>query len=180
MPFGFKRTEIPEVVLVRPEVFGDDRGFFMETYKYTDFLEFGIEGCFLQDNQSTSAAKGTLRGLHYQKEPGAQAKLVRVIKGSIFDVAVDIRRDSPSFGKWVSVKLSAGNKEMLYIPKGFAHGYCTLEDNTEGIYKCSDVYSPELERGIIWNDPAIGINWPVDDPVLSDKDRALPSLEEAG
>jgi len=179
MPFRFKKMEIPDVILIEPEVFGDERGFFMETYKDTDFAEFGIKKRFVQDNHSRSAAKGVLRGLHFQQRPMVQAKLVRVVRGSVFDVAVDIRKKSPTYGKWVSATLSAKNKAMLYIPEGFAHGFCTLEEGTEVVYKCTNVYSAEHDRGVRWDDPAINIAWPVKDPVLSGKDRALPLLAEA-
>ncbi|MBD3426525.1 MAG: dTDP-4-dehydrorhamnose 3,5-epimerase [Candidatus Omnitrophica bacterium] len=179
MPFEFTRLEIPEVVLISPRVFEDSRGFFMETYKHTDFAGAGINDRFLQDNHSRSFEKGTLRGLHYQAEPRSQAKLIRVVRGSIFDVAVDIRPGSPACGRWVSAVLTDRGKEMLYIPRGFAHGFCTLEEDTEVIYKCSDVYSPEHERGIIWDDAAMSIEWPVEDPTLSERDSCWPGLEEA-
>ncbi len=178
MPFNFKRLEIPGVILIEPTVLSDERGFFMEAYKYTDFAEFGIKERFVQDNHSKSVTKDVLRGLHFQKEPMEQAKLVRAIAGSIFDVAVDIRKNSPTYGKWISALLSAENKKMLYIPEGFAHGFCTLEDNTEVIYKCSDIYSAEYERGIIWNDKDINIQWPITNPVLSPKDQNWPFLKE--
>ncbi|MFC1549118.1 dTDP-4-dehydrorhamnose 3,5-epimerase [Candidatus Omnitrophota bacterium] len=178
MPFHFKKLEIPDVLLIGPKVFEDERGFFVETYKYTDFAESGLNERFVQDNHSRSIQGGTLRGLHYQGDPKAQAKLIRVVKGSIFDVAVDIRPGSDTYGKWVSATLSADSKEMMYIPKGFAHGFCTLEDDTEIIYKCSEAYSPEHDRGIIWNDPTIGINWPTSDPVLSERDKNWPSIEK--
>ena len=178
MPFEFKKLEVPDVVLIHPRAFGDERGFFMESYRSTDFHAFGIYDNFQQDNHSKSVAKGTLRGLHFQREPKAQAKIVRVVRGSVFDVAVDIRPDSPSFGKWVSAILTAENKAMLYIPKGFAHGVCTLEDNTEILYKSSGIYSPEHEGGIMWNDPELGIAWPVENPVLSDRDTKWPTLHE--
>jgi len=176
MPFQFTKLEIPEVILIKPIVFSDNRGIFMETYKSTDFLEAGVKGNFLQDNYSKSAKKGTLRGLHYQKEPKAQSKLIRVIKGSVFDVAIDIRKNSPTYGKWVSVILSAENKEMLYIPKGFAHGLCTLEDDTEIVYKCTNEYSSEHNKGITWDDPIINIEWPAKKPILSKRDSSWPSL----
>ena len=179
MPFNFKKLEIPEVILIKPTVFTDERGFFEETYKKSDFLDFGIKEEFLQENHSLSRAKGVLRGLHFQTPPKAQGKLVRVISGSIFDVALDIRKKSPTFGSWVSVVLSDENKEMLYVPEGFAHGFCTLEENTEVIYKCSEIYSPGYDRGIIWNDPALGINWPVENPVLSEKDKLWSCLKDA-
>ena len=176
MGFGFKRLEIPGVILIEPGVINDKRGFFMETYRYSDFAEFGIKERFVQDNHSKSIAKGVLRGLHFQKEPMGQAKLVRTIAGSIFDVAVDIRKNSSTYGKWVCATLSAENKKMLYIPKGFAHGFCTLKENTEVIYKCSDIYSVEYEGGIIWNDKDININWPIENPILSEKDSEFPTL----
>ncbi len=178
MPFKFTRLEIPEVILIEPKVFQDERGFFMEVYKASDFAQSGIKDNFVQDNHSCSA-KGTLRGLHYQKHPMAQAKLVRCVRGSIFDVAVDIRKGSPTYGKWVGVTLSAANKRMLYVPVGFAHGFLALEDESEVIYKVSNLYSPEHEAGIIWNDPEIGIKWPWDNPILSERDKTWPSLKEA-
>jgi dTDP-4-dehydrorhamnose 3,5-epimerase len=181
MPFEFIKTEIPEVILIKPKVFGDQRGFFMETYKKSDFEKAGIETNFVQDNHSKSV-KGVLRGLHYQKEPRAQGKLVRCLRGKIFDVAVDIRPNSPTFGKWVGFELSEENKHMLWIPKGFAHGFLTLEENTEIFYKVSgSEYSPEHDAGIIWNDEQIGINWPLNEIeklILSEKDKNLPNLKE--
>ena len=178
MQFKFRRLEIPEVILIEPVVFEDERGFFMETYKYSDFSNFGIKERFVQDNHSKSK-KGVLRGLHYQKNPKAQGKLVRCIRGKIFDVAVDIRKGSPTFGKWVGVILSEENKRMLYIPKGFAHGFCVLSDEAEVVYKCTEEYSPENDRGIIWNDKDIGIKWPIKDPILSEKDKKHPTLKNA-
>ena len=178
MPFTFKKMEIPDVILISPKVFEDERGFFIETYKYDDFKKFGLSERFIQDNYSRSAKKGTLRGLHYQIEPKAQSKVIRVVRGSILDVAVDIRPGSTTYGKWVAATLSAGNREMMYVPKGFAHGFCTLEDDTEIIYKCNEVYSPEHERVIVWNDPAIGIEWPVADPILSERDKGWPLFSE--
>jgi len=178
MPFEFQRLEIPEIVLIKPKVFGDERGFFMETFKRSDFERFGIREEWVQDNHSRSK-KGVLRGLHYQLNPKAQAKLVRVVKGAVFDVAVDIRKGSPTYGKWVSVILSEENKYMIYIPKGFAHGACTLADDTEIIYKVSDFYSPEHEAGIIWNDPSLNIDWPVKRPILSERDSKWPTLKRA-
>lgn len=179
MSFNFERLEIPDVVLIQPKVFGDPRGFFVETYKSTEFMDFGIVDTFLQDNHSKSMTKGTLRGLHYQCEPRAQSKLVRVVRGSVFDVAVDIRKGSPTYGKWVAALLSAENKQIMFVPRGFAHGFCTLEDDTEVIYKCSDVYSTEHESGIIWNDSSIGVKWPDSVPViLSDRDTEWPSLKQ--
>ncbi len=179
MPFRFRRLRIPDVVLVTPKVFKSKRGSFMEVYKQADFREFGITPIFVQENQSLSH-KNVLRGLHYQKPPMAQGKLVRVVSGEIFDVAVDIRRGSPTFGKHVSVRLSDKNRRMVYIPEGFAHGFCVLSDSAEVIYNTTKPYSPENERGIIWNDESLGIKWPVKDPLLSAKDMRLPRLSEAG
>ncbi|BAT71078.1 dTDP-4-dehydrorhamnose 3,5-epimerase [Thermosulfidibacter takaii ABI70S6] len=180
MPFEFIKTEIPEVIIVKPIVFNDDRGFFMEFYKESEFREAGIDECFVQDNHSKSV-KGVLRGLHYQLSPKAQGKLVRCVRGSIFDVAVDIRKGSPTFGKYVAVELSEENKLMLWIPKGFAHGFLTLSETAEIIYKVSGAeYSLEHDRSIRWNDPEIGINWPIDDePILSPKDKCAPLLKDA-
>jgi len=178
MPFIFKRLEIPDVVLIEPKIFGDDRGFFMETYKYSEFRKNGIEYGFVQDNHSKSR-KGVLRGLHYQLRPMEQGKLVRCIRGRIWDVAVDIRKGSPWYKKWVAVELSEENKLMLWIPPGFAHGFVALEDNTEVVYKVTKEYAPELDRGIIWNDPDIGIEWPIENPILSEKDSKLPRLRDA-
>ena len=180
MPFEFVKTSIPGVILVKPRVFGDERGFFMETYKKSDFEKAGIDTDFVQDNHSKSV-KGVLRGLHYQLEPEAQGKLVRCIRGKIFDVAVDIRRGSPTFGKWIGVELSEENKLMLWIPKGFAHGFLTLSEEAEIVYKVSGAeYSPEHDRGIRWNDPDIGIKWPLEgEPILSEKDRIAPLLKDA-
>ncbi|AEH44607.1 dTDP-4-dehydrorhamnose 3,5-epimerase [Thermodesulfatator indicus DSM 15286] len=179
MPFEFIKTEIPEVIIVKPKVFGDERGFFMETYKKSDFERAGIDTDFVQDNHSKSI-KNVLRGLHFQIEPKAQGKLVRCIRGKIFDVAVDIRKGSPSFGKWVGVELSEENKLMLWIPKGFAHGFLTISEEAEIIYKVSgSEYSPEHDRSIRWNDPDIGINWPLkEEPILSEKDRKASFLVE--
>jgi len=179
MPFSFKRLAIPDVVLIEPRVFPDERGFFMETYKYSDFAAFGIKEQFVQDNHSRSK-RGVLRGLHYQKPPKAQGKLVRVVVGEIFDVAVDIRKGSPWYGKWVGASLSAENKLMLYIPPGFAHGFCVLSEVAEVVYKATEEYSPEHDAGILWSDPEIGIQWPVKDPIVSLKDSRLPLLREIG
>jgi len=178
VPFSFKRLEIPDVVLIEPKVFRDDRGFFMESYKRSEFVDFGIDEMFVQDNHSRSR-RGVLRGLHYQNPPRAQAKLVRVIDGEIFDVAVDIRKGSPTYGRWVGVYLSDENMRMLYIPVGFAHGFLALSDVAEVLYKTSDEYSPEHEAGIVWNDPEVGIDWPVEEPVLSPRDCRWPGLRGA-
>lgn len=179
--FNFIKTPIEGVILVEPKVFGDNRGYFMETYKKTDFVEGGIDCDFIQDNQSKST-KGVLRGLHFQKTY-SQAKLVRVIKGRVFDVGVDLRKGSPTFGKWVGYELSDENKRQLFIPKHFAHGFVVLSDEAEFVYKCDDVYHPEDEGGLLWNDPEIGIEWPIDDSMeikLSEKDKVHPVLSKSG
>jgi dTDP-4-dehydrorhamnose 3,5-epimerase len=178
MPFTFERLSIPQVVLIQPRVFSDSRGFFLETYKHSDFAKFGIGGHLVQENESRSV-RGVLRGLHYQKNPKAQGKLVRCLDGRIFDVAADIRRGSPYFGKWVGVELSDQTKAMLYIPTGFAHGFVVLSDVAEVLYKCTEEYAPAEEAGIIWNDHQLGISWPMDQPILSERDRMLPPLEDA-
>ena len=181
MPFTFTRLSIPDVILVEPKIFKDGRGYFMETYKFSEFEKNGISGNFVQDNQSLST-KNVLRGLHYQLPPFAQAKLIRCLKGKIFDVAVDIRQSSPTFGKWVGVELSEENKKMLYIPEGFAHGFLTLSEIAEIHYKITSEYAPDSERAIIWDDKNISINWPVKDTqsiILSDKDITNPILKKA-
>lgn len=178
MPFDFFPTEIDDVILVKPVVYKDSRGFFMETFKTAEFAEAGITADFIQDNQSRSI-KGVLRGLHYQLPPFAQAKLVRCLSGKIFDVAVDIRKNSDTFGRWVGAVLSSENGEMLFIPEGFAHGFYTLSDFADVLYKVSGKYSPNHERGIIWNDPDIGISWPEGDVLLSEKDERNPRLRDA-
>ena len=175
----FIPSSIPEVILIKPQVFGDSRGFFIESYKKTLFEKNGITANFIQDNHSMSS-KGVLRGLHYQLDPKSQGKLVRCVSGAVFDVAVDIRRNSPTFGKWVGYELSADNKYMLWIPEGFAHGFVTLKDNTEFLYKTTNEYAPEFDRGIKYNDPSIGINWPdIGELSLSDKDKKQPTLSDA-
>ena len=178
MPFRFQRLEISDVILITPKIHRDPRGFFIETYKKSEFLENGIKEKFVQDNWSHSM-KGTLRGLHFQKLPQAQAKLVMVLKGEVFDVAVDIRKNSTTYGKWVGEFLSEKKAQMLYIPVGFAHGFCVLSEEADFVYKVSNEYSTELDSGILWNDPAIGIDWPIADPLLSEKDLALPLLKDA-
>lgn len=167
------------VLEILPPKFGDDRGFFSETYNAERFAAAGITLQFVQDNHSFSAAKGVLRGLHYQLPPRAQDKLVRVVKGSILDVVVDIRKSSPTFGKWVSLEVSAAKWNQILVPKGFAHGFVTLEENTEVIYKVTDYYSPQHDRGIRFDDPSIGIDWPLEASTLqlSDKDRKAPLLD---
>ena len=178
MPFVFERLKIEDLILVRPKVFGDNRGFFAECYKKSDFALNGINVDFVQDNHSKSS-KGVLRGLHYQQSPYAQAKLVKCIKGQIYDVAVDIRPNSKSFGKYVKVELSEDNKCMLYIPEGFAHGFVVLSDEAELIYKTSAEYAPEYDNGIRWDDKNLNIDWGIDfEPVLSEKDKKLPYLKE--
>ena len=170
-------TELPEVLLVEPTVHGDSRGFFYESFQASRYLEAGIPGPFVQDNLSRSV-KGTLRGLHFQ-EPRAQGKLVQVLRGSVFDVAVDVRRGSPRFGRWVGIDLSESVPRQLWIPPGFAHGFCVLSESADFFYKCTEIYAPEAERSIAWNDPAIGILWPLQQPLLSGKDRAAPLLADA-
>ena len=178
MPFEFERLKIEDLILVKPKIFGDNRGFFAECYKKSDFVLNGINVDFVQDNHSKSS-KGVLRGLHYQQSPYAQAKLVKCIKGQIYDVAVDIRTDSKSFGKYVKVELSEENKYMLYIPEGFAHGFVVLSDEAELIYKTSAEYAPEYDCGIRWDDKDLNIDWGIDfEPVLSEKDKNLPYLKE--
>jgi dTDP-4-dehydrorhamnose 3,5-epimerase len=178
MPFNFTKLEIPDILLVEPEIFKDARGFFAETYKSSDFARAGIKEHFVQDNYSYSI-KGVLRGMHYQKKPHAQGKLVHCIKGKIFDVAVDIRKNSRTFGRWVGVELSEENNFVLYVPPAFAHGFVVLSESAHVIYKCTKEYSLENDRGIIWNDPDVGIKWPVKTPVLSEKDMKHPRLKDA-
>ena len=175
MPFEFKRLEIPDVILITPKVFTDERGFFMEIYQKEEFVKAGITGEFVQQNHSKSV-KGVLRGLHYQKEPYAQAKLVRCIKGEIFDVAVDIRKNSLTFGKYVSAILSEKNKNMLYIPRGFAHGFEVLSRKAEVVYNVDNIYSKESESGILWSDHEIMVKWPIKRPLLSEKDKKWPPI----
>jgi dTDP-4-dehydrorhamnose 3,5-epimerase len=175
-----ERTAIPDVVLLRTKRFGDHRGFFAETWNRRVFADAGLDLDFVQDNHSRSAQSGTIRGLHFQLAPHAQDKLVRVIKGAVLDVAVDIRPDSPTFGRHVAVRLDAAEGATLLVPKGFAHGFCTLEPDTEVVYKVTDYYAPSHDRGLIWNDPALGIDWPVtsETAVLSDRDTRHPTLAE--
>ena len=177
MPFSFKRLEIPEVVVVEAKSFSDERGFFLEGFKESDFVSNDINTRFVQDNISHSI-KNVLRGLHFQKNPKAQAKLVTAIRGEIFDVAVDIRKSSHTFGKWVAEILSDKNHKSLYVPEGFAHGFCVLSDEADVLYKVNQEYSSENERGIIWNDPSLEIDWPVDSPILTKKDLELPLLND--
>lgn len=178
MPFQFQRLEIPEVILIEAKAFGDHRGFFMEIYKRSEFEVHGIPTDFVQDNYSYSV-RGVLRGLHYQKHPKAQGKLIFVVRGEIFDVAVDIRKGSPTYGKWVGVVLSGQNRRLLYVPAGFAHGFCVLSEEAYVVYKVTNEYAPELDRGILWSDPTLGIPWPIKQPILSPKDAQLPLLKDA-
>lgn len=173
-------TALPDVKIIEPRVFGDERGFFFESWNARAFAEAGISAAFVQDNHSRSA-RGVLRGLHYQVSQ-AQGKLVRVIAGRVFDVAVDLRRSSPDFGRSVGVELSAANKRMLWVPPGFAHGFLSLEDNTDFVYKCTDYYAPEHERSLLWSDPALAIDWPLEGigtPTVAAKDAAGKPLAEA-
>ena len=177
--FTFTETEIKGVFIIDVKTYGDNRGYFMETYKESDFAAAGLNYKFVQDNQSSSR-RGVLRGLHFQKTY-PQAKLVRVLKGEVFDVAVDLRKNSPTYGKWVGVLLSEENKRQFMIPRGFAHGFVVVSDYAEFAYKCDEMYHPEDEGGIIWNDPDVGIDWPVNEGIiLSEKDKANPTLAEAG
>ena len=169
------KTPIDGLLTIEPKIFADPRGMFYEVYSESKYEEHGIS-CFVQDNHSISK-KGVVRGLHYQVNPG-QNKLVRVTRGEIFDVAVDIRKQSPTYGKWWGLSLSETNNFQLYIPIGFAHGFCVLSESAEVLYKCSDYYSPENERGILWNDPDLAIDWPVKDPILSEKDAVYPLFRE--
>ena len=175
MPFTFKPLAIPAVVLITPRAFPDDRGFFLESYKESDFKAAGIREQFVQDNHSRST-RGVLRGLHFQRHPHAQGKLVRVTSGSVWDVAVDLRSSSPTFRQWVAAELSAENHQMLYVPPGFGHGFVTLSETADFLYKCTAEYAPESDAGIRWDDPKIGIVWPLKDVLVSEKDRQLPML----
>lgn len=176
--FKFIETSIEGVYIIEPKVYGDDRGYFMETYKESDFIQAGLNYKFIQDNQSKSK-KGVLRGLHFQKTY-PQAKLVRVLEGEVFDVAVDLRKGSPTYGKYVGVVLSSENKKMFMIPRGFAHGFVVLSETATFTYKCDELYHPEDEGGVMWNDPEIGIEWPeVEEILLSEKDKKHPSLKES-
>ncbi len=176
MPFQFERTSIEGLILVKPKVFNDGRGFFVEEYKKSDFTKAGINIDFTQDNHSKSS-RGVLRGLHFQKEPYAQAKLVRCIKGKVWDVAVDLRAGSATFGKWLGFELSEENFNMLFIPDGFAHGFLTLSQEAEIFYKCSKEYSPQYDSGVRYDDPTLNISWPLKEVIISDKDKKLPFLE---
>ena len=174
MPFTFERQAIPEVILIEPKAFSDARGFFMESYKQSDFAPF-VDGSFVQENHSKSQ-RGILRGLHFQVGPYAQGKLVRAVSGEIFDVAVDVRPDSATRGKWVGAVLSSDNRRMLYVPPWCAHGFCVLSDTAEVIYKTTTEYAPAHESGVMWNDPAIAIDWPIQSPTVSDRDTKWPAF----
>ncbi len=172
-------TRLEGVYILEPTVFEDHRGFFMESYNKKDFEEIGLNFNFVQDNHSLSAKAGTLRGLHYQLNPKAQTKIVRCLRGAIYDVVVDIRKGSPTFGQWIGVILTADNRRQIVVPKGFAHGILTLVPETEIMYKVDEYYSPEHDRSIRWNDPEIGIDWPISNPILSEKDKNAPLLSDA-
>ena len=178
MPFTFTKLELDGLVLIEPKVFSDERGYFFESYKHSDFARSGIDAAFVQDNHSLSK-KGVIRGLHYQQNPMAQGKLVRVIRGALWDVAVDIRRSSKNFKKWIAVELSEDNKRMLYVPPGFAHGFLALTDDAHLVYKCTEEYSPQHDSGIRWDDLEISVQWPVQKPLVSEKDERLPYLRDA-
>ncbi|MDO9231790.1 MAG: dTDP-4-dehydrorhamnose 3,5-epimerase [bacterium] len=173
----FIKTTLKDAYIIKPQVFGDNRGFFLESYSKKKFKKEGIGAEFVQDNHSKSEKKGTLRGLHFQIPPYTQAKLIRVVSGKILDVIVDLRRDSETFGKWEVFELSAENFQILFVPQGFAHGFMTLEDNTEVLYKADNFYEPSHEGGIAWNDPDLKINWPLENPILSERDTKWPNLK---
>ena len=175
----FTKTDLEGVLIVEPAVFGDHRGFFMESWSRREFEKEGLYYDFVQDNHSSSAVKGTLRGIHFQRGDKAQAKLVRCVKGAVLDVAVDLRPASPTYKKWVAVELSAENKKQLLIPRGFGHGFVTLTDDVEFLYKADNYYAPEADGGIRWNDPEIGVDWGVENPILSQKDENAPLLKDA-
>ena len=177
MPFTFQRAKLSEIIIITPKIYADERGFFLESYKASEFAE-NIGVSFVQDNHSYST-KGVLRGLHYQLPPREQGKLVRCVYGEIYDVAVDIRRTSPTFGKWMGIALSADNCTMCYIPPGFAHGFYTKSEEAHVMYKMTEEYAPYYERGILWNDNSIGIQWPSDKVILSDKDQQNSLLNNA-
>ena len=172
-------TEIPGVLVIEPDVFGDHRGWFCETWNRQKLHDAGIDADFVQDNQSYTKAKGTLRGLHFQQNPMSQAKLVRVVRGAVLDVAVDLRKGSPTYLKHVGVELSAENKRQFFIPKGFAHGFLTLTDDVEFVYKVDAPYAPDCDRSVRFDDPEIGVDWPCEEPILSDKDKKAPLLRDS-
>lgn len=172
------KTKLEGVVIIEPEIFGDNRGFFMESWNKKKMAEAGLDYDFVQDNHSKSTVKGTLRGIHFQKGDKAQAKLVRCVKGAVLDVAVDLRKNSPTFKQWVGVELSEENKKQLLIPRGFGHGFVTLTDDVEFLYKADNYYAPEADAGIRWNDPEIGVEWGIENPILSEKDKKNPFLQD--
>ena len=177
MPFEFRETELDGVIEIYPRVFNDDRGYFLETYKKSDFNSAGIIEDFIQDNHSYSS-KGTLRGMHLQKSPFAQGKLVSVVEGKVLDLAIDLRKGSDTFSKWVGVELDGKKNNMLYIPPGFAHAFIVLSENAHFLYKCTAEYNPEAEAGIRWDDPDIGVKWPLSEPLVSERDSKLPYLKD--
>lgn len=172
------KTKLEGVVIIEPDVFGDNRGFFMESWNKKNMAEVGLDYDFVQDNHSKSTVKGTLRGIHFQKGDKSQAKLVRCVKGAVLDVAVDLRRNSSTFKQWIGVELSEENKKQLLIPRGFGHGFVTLTDDVEFLYKADNYYAPEADAGIRWNDPDIGVEWGVENPILSEKDKKNPFLKD--
>jgi len=178
VPFTFNPLSIPDIILIEPKIFSDERGFFFESFKSSDFHKFNLPSNFVQDNFSFSK-KNVIRGLHYQKDPKAQGKLVSVLKGCVWDLAVDIRRESPTLLKWVAQELNDQNHNMLYIPPGFAHGFISLTEDVHLLYKCTNEYDPQSDAGIRWNDPDIAISWPIDNPIVSAKDAVLPFLKQA-
>ncbi|HPN14478.1 MAG TPA: dTDP-4-dehydrorhamnose 3,5-epimerase [Spirochaetota bacterium] len=177
MPFTFTKLDLNGVILVEPRIFPDARGFFMEAYRESDFIKGGISHRFVQDNHSFSR-KNVIRGLHFQNKPRSQGKLVYVIAGSVWDVAVDLRPGSPTARRWTGIELSSENRKMLFIPSGFAHGFAALSDEVHLLYKCTEEYDPSLDAGIRWDDPDISVSWPIERPVISEKDRSLPFLKE--
>jgi len=178
MPFAFARTPLSGLTVVHPRVFADGRGYFLESYKQSDFASAGINHAFVQDNHSYST-RGVLRGIHYQTPPHVQAKLVGVVEGSVWDVAVDLRKDSSTFGEWFALELNSDNQTMLFIPKGFGHAFVVLSETVHFLYKCTAEYDKPSEAGVRWNDPELGIEWPISDVVVSEKDAALPALADA-
>lgn len=174
----FIATKLKDAYLIKPKVYEDERGFFLESYSERVFKENGIKSVFVQDNHSYSKNKGVLRGIHFQIPPFSQAKLVRVVRGSVYDVIIDLRKGSPTYGEWEGFNLGADNFLMLYIPRGFGHAFCTTKENTEFLYKTDNFYSPEHDAGIIWNDPTLNISWPVEEPILSEKDEKLKNFKD--
>lgn len=175
----FEKIKFDDAYLIKPQVFQDDRGFFLESFSEKEFRKNGIDTKFVQDNHSLSKERGVLRGLHFQLSPYTQSKLVRVVAGSVYDVIVDLRKKSSTFGQWQGFELTANNFKILYVPKGFAHGFCTLEENTEFLYKCDDLYMPNHDSGIIWNDSDLKIDWPIkSEPIISEKDQKQQDFKE--